>query len=189
MVARRVSRGLGVLLLAAAVGFGGYMAWLLWGTGIITARAQSQLRQEFFNRPPATGPFVPGDAVAIIQIPKIHLDMVVVEGTDAASLTKGPGHYTDTAYPWDQHGRVGIAGHRTTYLHPFWSLDKVKRGDTIVLITRHGTFHYVVTKQLIILPSEGWVLNQTVKPSLVLTTCNPRFSASQRLVVFANRLE
>jgi sortase A len=164
------------------------MAWLLWGTGIITARAQTHLRQEFFDRPVKEDRFIiPGDAIAIIQIPRIKLDMIVVEGTDSASLTKGPGHYKDTAYPWNEHGRVGIAGHRTTYLHPFWSLDKLKSGDLIRLITRHGRFDYHVTRVFTIHPSDSWVLNQTQKPTLVLTTCHPRFSAALRLVVFADR--
>jgi len=131
---------------------------------------------------------VPGGAVAILRIPKLHLDMVVVEGTDTESLTKGPGHYPGTAYPWDHTGRVGIAGHRTTYLHPFWSLDHLVSGDLVELETEFGTFDYRVTGSAVILPSEGWVLDQTKRPSLVLTTCSPRFSASHRLVVFANRV-
>jgi len=74
---------------------------------------------------------VPGDAIAIIKIPGIRLDMVVVEGTDTESLKKGPGHYTGTAYPWQPHGRVAIAGHRTTYLHPFYNLNDMKDGDRV----------------------------------------------------------
>ena len=68
---------------------------------------------------------VPGDAIAIIKIPKIHVDLVVVEGTDTESLKKGPGHYLGTAYPWQDRGRVGIAGHRTTYGAPFWDLNEL----------------------------------------------------------------
>jgi len=136
---------------------------------------------------------VPGRAVAILVIPRIHLDMVVVEGTDTESLKKGPGHYTQTAYPWEDHGRVGIAGHRTTYGAPFWSLDRLRPGDPIILKTEYGIFRYVVTRTVItppsgILPSGRSVLAQTERPTLVLTTCNPRFSASQRLVVFADRV-
>jgi hypothetical protein len=82
-----------------------------------------------------------------------------------ADLEKGPGHYTDTAYPWQEHGRVGIAGHRTTYLHPFFHLDRMRVGDPI-----------------------GVVLNQTVRPTLVLTTCDPPYSASNRLIVTADRV-
>jgi sortase A len=161
------------------------MAWLLWGTGIVTARAQTDLREKL-SRPIANEHYDLGDGIAIIQIPRIELDMVVVQGTDRASLTKGPGHYVETAMPWDKRGRVGIAGHRTTYLHPFWSLDELKNGDRIRLITRRGQFDYSVTRVFIIQPWEDYVLDQTRKRTLVLTTCHPRFSAAQRLIVWAD---
>jgi sortase A len=137
---------------------------------------------------------VPGDAVAIIRIPRVELDMVVVEGTDTESLKKGPGHYEDSVYPWEHDGKVAIAGHRTTYGAPFFSLDRLRRGDTIVLATEYGTFDYEVTGLAItppsgLLPSGDSVLDPTTRPTLVLTTCNPRYSAAQRLVVFARRVE
>jgi sortase A len=196
--AGRVLRALGTLCLVAALVVAGYLGWLLWGTGIGTAREQHHLRQQIDQliahpRPfdpqshlPA-GPIREGAPVGILQIPRLHLDMVVVNGTSNADLRKGPGHYLDTAYPWDDTGRVAIAGHRTTYLHPFWSLDKLRRGDVIRLVTEFGTFSYRVTGSRVILPSGVWVLRQTKAPTLVLTTCTPRFSATHRLVVFASR--
>jgi sortase A len=117
----------------------------------------------------------------------MNLDVIVVQGTSTLDLEKGPGHYTDTADPWDPHGRVGIAGHRTTYLAPFWSLDKLGPGDAVILRTKYGTYHYDVTGSRTISPSDASVLDQTARPTLVLTTCTPRFSASERLIVFANR--
>lgn len=186
----------GILCLVAAVGVGGYLGWLLWGTGLTTKRHQDELRRAFEPKlvnplppPPAAGPVrLPGDAVAIIDIPRLDLDMVVVEGTDTESLKRGPGHYTETAYPWDDGGRVGIAGHRTTYGAPFWSLDKMRPGDPIILETEYGTYTYRVTRVLV-LPADvaGRVLQQTERPTLVLTTCTPRFSASERLIVIAVR--
>jgi sortase A len=113
--------------------------------------------------------------------------MVIVEGTDTEDLKKGPGHYTGTAYPWEDQGRVGVAGHRTTYLHPFWGLDKLRPGDLIRIVTEFGRFDYRVTGSKVIVPSDASVLDQTETPTLVLTTCTPRFSASHRLVVFAVR--
>lgn len=198
----RALQVLGALFLLAAVGIGAYLGWLLWGTGLETRRAQADLREDFVvaaKRPSEAPPAervvkVPGRAVAILVIPRIDLDVVVVEGTDAEALRKGPGHYTQTAYPWEDSGRVGIAGHRTTYGAPFWSLDRLRPGDPIVLETEYGIFRYVVTRTAItppsgILPSGEYVLEQTQRPTLVLTTCHPRFSASQRLVVFADRVE
>lgn len=194
----RVLRIVGVLFLLAALSIGGYLGWLLWGTGLTTSRAQSDLREGFEGSvatlDPSAGPSadevvkVPGRAVAILVIPRMDLDMVVVEGTGTEALKKGPGHYTQTAYPWEDGGRVGIAGHRTTYGAPFWDLDRLREGDRITLETEYGVFEYRVTRRQIILPSEGWVLEQTKEPTLVLTTCNPRFSAAQRLVVFADRV-
>jgi sortase A len=115
--------------------------------------------------------------------------MIVVEGTDYDDLKKGPGHYADTANPWEDGGRVGIAGHRTTYSAPFWDLQDLDVGDRIVLRTEYGTFTYEVDDSFVI-PSagSGVVLEQTRAPTLVLTTCNPRFSDAERLIVTAVRV-
>jgi sortase A len=194
--AGRVLRILGTLCLVAALVVAGYLAWLLWGTGIETARSQRHLREQIDRvvaRPKPADPQRPaaapreGAPIGILQIPRLGLDIVVVNGTSNAMLKKGPGRYMDTAYPWDETGRVAIAGHRTTYLKPFWSLNKLRRGDLIRLVTEYGTFEYHVTGSRVILPTGVWVLRQTKEPTLVLTTCTPPFSASHRLVVFASR--
>jgi sortase A len=192
----RVLRVIGLVLILAALAVGGYVWWILWGTGFATRAAQDDLRPAFQERiasrpaeeaPPRTVN-VPGSAVAILRIPKIELDYVVVEGTDTESLKKGPGHYSWTSYPWEETGRVAIAGHRTTYGAPFWSLEELKTGDRIVLATEYGIFNYRVTESRIIVPSNAAVLHETERPTLVLTTCHPRFSAAERLVVFADRV-
>ncbi|MEX0753829.1 MAG: sortase [Actinomycetota bacterium] len=192
-------RIIGSALLIAAAGIAGYVWWVLYGTGIETAAAQQELRSSFEQQivddptVPAPGTDAsrppPGSAVAQIQIPKIDLDMVVVQGTGIEDLKKGPGHYVETAMPWEDRGRVGIAGHRTTYLHPFQDLDDLDRGDAIRLRTRFGTFDYEVTRVFVI-PSEGSgrVLEQTEEPTLVLTTCHPMFSSAERLIVTADRV-
>jgi sortase A len=180
-----------------ASGIAGYLGWALWGTGLTTQRAQESLRPSFVDRidtkdptqaPPPDRLRLPGTAYAEIVIPRIGLDMIVVEGTDAADLEKGPGHYPETADPWDETGRVGIAGHRTTYLHPFGNLDAMQVGDEITMRTEFGTFRYVVN-DVFAIPAEGsgTVLTQTAEPTLVLTTCHPEFSAAERLIVTADR--
>jgi sortase A len=190
---RGVLRWIGISLLMLASGVSGYTGWLLWGTGIKTAQAQVQLRSslhEDFRRPiVAVPPPLPGHAYSELQIPKIGLDVIVVQGIDTNSLKEGPGHYPGTSNPWDATGRVGIAGHRTTYLHPFYNLDRVSVGDQITLRTAHGTYIYSVTKVFVI-PADGsgYVLDQTTKPTLVLTTCAPRYSATHRLIVTADRI-
>jgi sortase A len=167
-----------------------YIAWVMWGTGLYTARQQDVLRGELQERieDPRGRPsmVLPGDAYAIIRIPSIELNDVVVQGTGTEALKKGPGHYEKTSDPWDDRGRVGIAGHRTTYGAPFWSLDRVREGDDVFLRTEFGGFRYEVTGIRTILPTQIEVLDPTRKPTLVLTTCTPRFSAAQRLVVFAD---
>lgn len=193
----QILRVVGAASLALAFGIGGYVGWLLWGTGLTTQRWQSELRPAIEKQigtkdpsdPSASAVRLPGSAVAIIDIPRIDLNMVVVEGTDTESLKMGPGHYTNTAYPWQDHGRVAIAGHRTTYLHPFFNLDEVRPGDMITLATEYGTFGYRVTRVFVVPSSDASVLDQTKKPTLVLTTCNPKYSASQRLIVTADRVD
>jgi sortase A len=198
----RILRITGLLFIAAALVLGGYLWWNLWGTGFATRAAQNDLRPAFERNvaslSPAEAPErvaeVPGQAVAIIKIPKIDVDLVAVEGTNTESLKKGPGHYSQTAYPWQDTGRVGIAGHRTTYGAPFWSLNELREGDRIVLATEYGIFNYRVTRIVVtppdgILPSGDYVLAPTNHPTLVLTTCNPRFSAAERLIVFADRVD
>jgi sortase A len=186
-----------------------YIGWLVWGTGILTSHAQHALRQDIIERiqhprvtltlPPggstgtAAAPAVRipeprvGQPVGILRIPRIKVDFVVVEGTNPDNLTKGPGHYPGTAFPWEDHGRVAIAGHRTTYARPFWSLDALRVGDLIEIQTEFGTFRYRVSAVRDVLPTALWVSKQTGAPSLVLTTCTPRWSASHRLAVFAQR--
>lgn len=131
---------------------------------------------------------LPGQAYAILRIPSIGVNEVVVQGVDVEDLKAGPGHYLRTADPWDPEGRVGIAGHRTTYGAPFWDLDRVRPGDEIRLITEQGEYRYEVTHSRDVPPTEGSVLRDTRLPSLVLTTCTPRFSAALRLIVFADRV-
>ena len=196
--------GFGCLMVGS--GLAGYVGWLLWGTGLETARAQEQLRTSVSREwdhptppPPKEERYLPGEAYASIVIPAIDLDFIVVEGPPNESylssswitqLKKGPAHYPDTADPWDGTGRVAIAGHRTTYLHPFLDLDRVQPDDRLRLITKHGTFIYEVDR-IFVLPAagSGVVLEQTERPTLVLTTCNPKYSSRERLILTATQIE
>jgi sortase A len=189
---------LGILCLVAASGIAGYIGWALWGTGLATQRAQNELRPTFVDRidtkdpsqaPPPDRVRIPGSAYAEIIIPRIDLDMIVVEGTETADLEQGPGHYVTTADPWQDDGRVGIAAHRTTFLAPFGNLDQMRDGDEITLRTEYGTYRYVVN-DVFVIPTEGSgkVLTQTEQPTLVLTTCNPKYSNTERLIVTADRV-
>lgn len=125
-----------------------------------------------------------GQPIGELKIPKIGLDKVVVEGTGTDDLRLGPGHYIGTPMP-GQPGNAAIAGHRTTYGAPFYNLDQLRPGDPIDITTVQGSFVYVVTGTTIVSPSDNTVLDSTSRPTLTLTTCNPRWSSSQRLVVQA----
>jgi sortase A len=192
---RLILHWFGVLCLMVATAFGGYVVWLLWGTGLTTQRAQDRLRSGFEQvvdtRDPTQAPAqIPlGDAYAQIRIPSIDVNFMVVQGTEYEDLKMGPGHYPDTADPWDDAGRVGIAGHRTTYLHPFFDLDDVRPDDRITLRTEFGTFDYDVRRVFTIPESgSGRVLAQTPGPTLVLTTCSPKYLSYERLIVTADRV-
>ena len=189
------ARNLGIIILL-------FVVWQLWGTSISQHHAQSQLKSEFqaleashhaagshasnvslisaATRVPSPAN---GTVVAEIQIPAIGVDQYVVEGTTESDLSKGPGHYIGTAIP-GQAGNVAIAGHRTTNGAPFNGLGRLVRGDRIILTTVFGqNLTYVVagTPQAVS-PSDVAVLNYFGDNRITLTTCNPEFSSSQRLV-------
>jgi sortase A len=87
-----------------------------------------------------------------------------------------------------QPGNAAIAGHRTTYGAPFFNLNELASGDHIFVTTAQGPFEYRVRETKVVHPSEVSVLDPTKDNRLTLTTCNPRFSASERLVVVADLL-
>ncbi|MGD9795002.1 MAG: class E sortase [Acidimicrobiia bacterium] len=129
--------------------------------------------------------FERGDAVARIEIPKIGVDRIVVSGVSRNDLQKGPGHYPDTPMP-GQLGNAAIAGHRTTYGAPFFRVNELASGDKITVTTVTGTYLYVVNAEpKIISPSDLSVLNSTKEATLTLTSCHPRYSAKQRIVITA----
>lgn len=132
-------------------------------------------------------PIEEGDALARIEIPAIGVDKIVVAGVSVADLRKGPGHYPQTPLP-GQRGNAAIAGHRTTYGAPFHRLDELEPGDEIVVTTLEGRFRYLVERQHIVAPTDLSVLDPTEEATLTLTSCHPKYSARQRIVVHA-RLE
>lgn len=126
-----------------------------------------------------------GTAIGRLSIPRIGERQIFVQGTGHADLRLGPGHYLDTSLP-GQGGTVGLAGHRTTYGAPFRHIDRLKKGDSIVLRMPYGVFRYQVQRTRIVAPSEISVLKRARSGErLVLTACHPLFSAAQRIVVTA----
>lgn len=126
-----------------------------------------------------------GDAIGRLRAPAMgDLDVVVLQGTDTASLQKGPGHFPETPFP-GQGGTVAIAGHRTTYGAPFNEAESMQPGDRISLEMPYATIVYRVQKTEIVDPTDVGVVDYVGYERLVLSTCHPLYSAAQRLIVFA----
>jgi sortase A len=181
-----------------------FLVYQLVGTTAVTNAGQSdlrnQLQREWSAQPvhrgdPKKAPprkVARGKALAVLDIPRIQLDnKVVVEGVGRDELRKGPGHVPSTVAP-GQPGTFGISGHRTTYGAPFYRLDELAKGDTITVVTREAIYTYTVTRTAIVRPVDTQVLDNVrgadggLKPTITLTTCHPRYSARQRLVVFGD---
>ena len=125
-----------------------------------------------------------GDAIGQIDIPRIGHTYNVIQGTGTTDLEAGPGHYPATALP-GMNQTVAIAGHRTTYLAPFRFINHLRRGDRIILTMPYGVFTYHVQRHQIVLPADVSVVDDAGYDRLVLSACNPIYSAAQRYIVFA----
>lgn len=128
-----------------------------------------------------------GSAFAEIRIPSIESlveGWTVVEGVKLSDLKTGAGHMPWTPLP-GQPGNAVISGHRTTYGQPFHDLDQLNVGDNIEVETALGTHVYSVTEVFVVRPTDVWVTHPKAGAWLTLTTCNPRFSARERLIVQA----
>jgi sortase A len=204
----RVLGIIGKILIGAGVILLLFAAYQIWGTTLQEEHTQSGLRttlehgsnsaklrhaiaevnalDKLPTGPPKAAPTTAapaeGNPIGDIWIPRIGVNQVVVEGTATPDLRKGPGHYVGTPLP-GQFGNAALAGHRTTYGHPFYSLDSVKVGDPIVLFTLQGIFVYDAVKTQVVSPGDTSVIKNAFGDFLTLTTCNPRFSASTRLIV------
>jgi sortase A len=129
-----------------------------------------------------------GEAMGRISIPRLGLNMVVVNGTDAGSLKKGPGRDPRTFMP-GQGELVYVAGHRTTYSAPFSDIDDLRRGDRVTLRVPYATFVYRVTGHVIVPASDIDRLRSRGDEVLALQACHPRFFASHRYIVYARPAE
>ena len=129
---------------------------------------------------------MPGDGVgfALLRVPKVGLEAVVFEGVTKPTLAKGPGHMPGTALP-GQPGNAVISGHRTTYGRPFHDFDLLVPGDRVEVDTGIGTHVYEVRESFIVAPTDVWVTDSRPGAWLTFTTCNPKYSATERLIVTA----
>lgn len=209
----RVLRGLGWTLIAAGALILLYLVYILFYSTLHTNRAQDQLLEDWRVqygtlpgeatgniRPSRSHPQKPvraGEAYAALWFERdganrrpVHDEVLfVVGGVDLDDLKRGPGHYPSTSQP-GHAGNFAISGHRTTYGAPFYHLDQLRAGDEVHVVDRQNRqWTYVVRRARIVAPTDVWVLETdplgSGAPTMTLTTCHPRFSAAQRLVVFA----
>jgi sortase A len=212
---RMAVRGIGQLLITLGIVILLFVVYELWITGLYTSAWQhkhlAQLEEtwrhggiEISTANPHIARIPLGSGIAVLRIPRFGkgYHMVVVEGTGTSDLEKGPGHYPGTAFP-GQVGNFAVAGHRTTYLHPFYNINELKRGDAIVLETKTMWFTYTIEN----VPNTNVPWREIVDPTkvqvaypvpdqpdpgkrptlklLTFTSCHPEYSASQRYVIHA----
>ena len=184
--ARRALTGVAAALMAVAA--------VLIGEPVVTdlvhnnlqSHLRSQLASPGLKSAYVTGTVREGDSLTRLTIPKIGVDVVVVQGTGASALRAGAGHYVNTPLPCTD-GDVAIAGHRTTYGKPFANVNLLAPGDTITLATPLGSCVYKVSQPPFVVPNTDWsvVANTPGVATLTLTSCHPKGSAAQRIVIKA----
>lgn len=210
----RLVRGFGWTLVVSGAVVLLYVVYLLWFTGFETQRAQRDLEQGW-TLPVPDGAVDDGEqtsedpepveeeaeqepevgaAFAALWFERdgeriINDDVLyVVNGATLELLRSGPGHYPLSDRPGGA-GNLAIAGHRTTYGSPFWSVNELVEGDTIHVLDRQGReWTYAYREQRIVAPNDVWVVGEDPlgdgSATITLTTCHPRGSAAQRLIVF-----
>lgn len=208
-VARTAARSLGELLITAGLVLLLFVAYQLVWTNYQAGRAQDGVSDQIlgdWQRPPATGTGGEGGGrrldnldfgkgFAFIHIPRLgrRYSVPVVEGVALSDLAKGVGHYPKTALPGEV-GNFAVAGHRATHGEPFAYLDEVRKGDAVIAETQTEWFTYVVDSTRIVAPTDVWVIEpvpgkpraQPVERLITLTTCNPRWASTERLIVFGH---
>jgi len=146
--------------------------------------------EECKGKPPdPIAPVAPraGEVIGQLEIPRLGVFVIVVEGADPGDLKHAVGHITGTSLPGES-GNVGIAGHRDTFFRP---LRFTQPGDRIALRTLRGTYRYRVISTTLVQPTEVQVLNPIGRDALTLVTCYPFYyvgPAPERFIVRAERL-
>jgi sortase A len=128
-----------------------------------------------------------GEVIGRLRVPRMGVNMLLVNGTDHDTLTKGPGRDERTFMPGENR-LVYIAGHRTTYLAPFSHIDRLRSGDRVTIEVPYGTFIYAVTRHRIVKSTDLSVLRSPRYELVELQACHPRFFASHRYIAYARLL-
>ena len=187
-----IRRSLTALAVVFALGGTALIAYP-FATDLWAERIQNGLTVEFASSARAyqARTIEVGKPLTRMEIPKLDVDVMVVEGTTPAALHAGAGHYPETPLPGEL-GNVAIAGHRTTYGRPFNRMDELEPGDEIILTTPIGKHTYEVTGDPWVVDPENWAPIFEFKKGgsfLTLTSCHPEGSAAYRIIVRAELVE
>jgi sortase A len=128
-----------------------------------------------------------GEVIGRLRVPRMGVNMLLVNGTDHDTLKKGPGRDNRTFMPGENR-LVYIAGHRTTYLAPFSHIDRLRKGDRVTIEVPYGTFIYAVTRHRIVKSTDLSVLRSPRHELVELQACHPRFFATHRYIAYAQLL-
>jgi sortase A len=162
-----ISRAGSFFFLAVGLLALGYAAYVVVDAHAYQAYEQSKFENASRNEPPA--PLVEGGVLGEIQVPRLHLKAIVVQGDSHTILRRAVGHIPETALPGEP-GNVALAGHRDTFFRP---LRNIRLGDSITLQTSNGAFQYLVESTEVVPATDMDVLNATTNRSLTLITCFP----------------
>jgi sortase A len=188
--ANKILTALGLMLFLSGAIALGYFVFILGGAHLYQRNAELN----FEKSTPAPGVEVaerlvaPGFPFARFEIPRLNVNVMVIEGDSDDELSHGAGHVPGTALPGNV-GNVGIAAHRDTYFRP---LRDIRVGDILVLKTAGTTYEYAVKSTEIVAPDQSEVLNRTKDRQLTLVTCYPFYyigSAPKRFIVHASEIE
>ena len=166
----------------------GYCTFVLVDTWVFQKQENAAL-ERFVPQALVTSPAIvgPEGLIGRIQIERLGISVVLLEGTSNKTLRRAVGHIAGTALP-GQSGNVGIAGHRDTFFRP---LRRVQTDDLITLITPSGEYRYRVVSTKIVSPNNVAVLDSDGNQILTLVTCYPFYylgSAPDRFIVRAARV-
>jgi sortase A len=162
-----ISRAGSFFFLAVGLLALGYAAYVVVDAHAYQAYEQSKFENASRNEPPA--PLVEGGVLGEIQVPRLHLKAIVVQGDSHTILRRAVGHIPETALPGEP-GNVALAGHRDTFFRP---LRNIRLGDSITLQTPTGAFQYLVESTEVVPATAVEILNATPGRTLTLITCFP----------------
>ena len=176
---------LGRTMIVAGLLLLSFVAYQLWGTGIVEGRSQTAIAKQFVKPQPIQPQL--GGLVGRITIPSIGVSKYVVAGVRLKDLERGPGLFPGSPLP-GQKGNVAIAGHRTTFGAPFSRIDELRGNERIILESKDGTFTYIVNGEPKIVLATDTAVAKTTNPdsaTVTLVSCYPKWTSTKRIVVVA----